>query len=396
MSYKHATITNLITILTLTLTVFGCLPASEISDLSIRNGIHLEAGDKNTAPGLVAIGGCSATLVSTNTLMTAAHCVSSGQRVCVRSGDYTGTCSNNTYLPQGYRTQNGRNMGYDVAIVVFEGAPFKNFFRVATTSPRRGDPVVMVGYSTYRNNEPGRGSKRWGRNNISSFDGRELNSITTYDGGSSDKVAVDKGDSGGTMLNSQCELIGVTSRNCGDSGRCSIHTNITHEGNHDWLVSQIENRGAQICGLSNTDSAYCPASGMATVDANPAQESDGSAGFPCAPSSQGLNGQGLGDDGKIKIGLASGSLGNVKMYVSIPGADRTVAACANVISPEQCSPILSANHFAGQKIRSSGSRGIFLIPKEFDQNGSDTTWTLVARDAAGSIKQVRKFKLAKQ
>lgn len=382
-------------LLALALVALSCGPQElPNSDLSIRNGIYLEKSDKNTAPGLVFIGMCSATLVSTNTLITAAHCVSAGQNVCIRSGQWSGTCSSKTYVPSQYQTQRGTNYGYDIAMVVFDGTPFSNFFAVGSTPPKTKDRVIMVGYSDYRNNEPGRGSKRWGTNYISAFDRSELNSITTYDGGSVDRVAVDKGDSGGTMLNNRCELIGVTSRNGGDEGNVSIHTNATNESVRKWLLDQIAGKGAQICGLPGTKSEYCPASGLATLASNPAKEEDGSAGFPCSPGG-GQNGDdSLNDDGKIKIGLTGLAANAFKMHVSINGTGLTVAACADVSNPAECQPSLSGRYFSAQALRAAGSRSIFEVQKNFSAADAQSTWTLVGRDASGQIKQTRKIKIS--
>jgi hypothetical protein len=195
------------------------------------------------------------------------------------------------------------------------------------------------------------------------------------------------------MLNNRCELIGVTSRNCGDDGDCSIHTNITNDSNRNWLLSQIKDRNAQICGLPGTNNSYCPASGTAVVDRNPQKESDGTAGFPCAPGPA-AGGQSLPDDGKLKIGLTAAASGAFQMHVSIPGEGMSVSACANVQEPSQCTSSLSGQYFASRKIRQMGSRGIFQIQRGFSANDAAATWTLVGRDSTGAIKQVRKFKLS--
>lgn len=267
--------------------VFSCRAKDVGSHLSIDSGLSIKASHNNKVSGVVSIGGCTATLVSANTLMTAAHCVTSqgsvgneklNTQICIQSPPYNGKCSSNVYAFSGFN----ENWGMDMAIAIFDGTPFQHIFPIenqeANASP--GRPVALVGYSGVALETSEFGSKRWGKNTIFQLNAEEFNSITTVYRGNSDSVAVSPGDSGGAMFAS-CRLIGVTSRMSSNGSKTSLHTNLTVQKNKDWMKT-MEAKGAHFCTNESSDATYCPQQYMYKELSDPPKETDGQIGFPCA------------------------------------------------------------------------------------------------------------------
>lgn len=251
----------------------SCQPASQDegmrSDLRIDSGISITQRSENKATAVYSINGCTATAVSANTLVFAAHCLGDAghdakgnialvnTRVCAQNYLIRGgsNCTNTVMVPLEWATQSALQYAYDVAVAVFKDKPFKTFMPIATQPINVGDPVLLVGYSSEYLNDTSEGSKRWGRNTISS----KLSNITlvsTYRG-NADGVAVSPGDSGGPLLKESCELAGVASRMTTDSSeKSSLHTNLTWEKNQAWLQS-LSTEGAHICGMHGADPVLC-------------------------------------------------------------------------------------------------------------------------------------------
>jgi hypothetical protein len=312
------------------------------SAVQIDGGTFITGESKNKVPGVMFIGNCSSTAVSTNTLVTAAHCVVSGgqvsRQVCIRSGNIAnGKCSTKILVPEPYRQR--EFFPNDVAVIVFDDAPFTKYFEMADRLPAVGDSVLMVGYSDDNrgNAAADKGSKRWGKNTIASVSGDNRTTIVSRFSGSSNGVAVSPGDSGGPLFK-DCRLIGVASRmSTGGAPKTSLHTNILGD-NRDFMNS-LTAQGAYYCGLTGRDSRFCPAAGRATPITNPGRETEGE-GFPCSESPV----DGGGGDGNINnpppqtglslfaaLGRADGS----PMYVtsdtqltSIKGCRGAVDTCA--------------------------------------------------------------------
>lgn len=259
---------------TFLLVLFGCTENVQ-SYLDIDNGHNLNPSKKYKGRSVVAInkGSCTATIVSQNTVVTAAHCLNrQGSNLCVDSGDYEQSklgrrlCTSNTLIHPKYRSA----MGYDLAVAVFSDMPFKDFSPVRlntdpanNVSVQAGEDILLVGYSPFSHDDRSNGTKHWGLNNVR----RTLNSrgerdtIQLVEGNDPSGVGISGGDSGGPMFDSECRLIGVASRSSSREeavpGSVGFHTNLTHSGNSEWLVSLVKENGAQFCGVAGTDESYC-------------------------------------------------------------------------------------------------------------------------------------------
>jgi hypothetical protein len=292
----------------------------ERSDISIDHGREFNALSRNQNTAVVLIGmtfppaqpggrtlasSCSATKVSDNTLITAAHCVSRFARnadgsvngkVCIRSGNLDGTCSSSLYIPQEYRADNPLRYAFDVAVAIFPRGTFKDYHLLETRKPVTDWRLVLSGWSAFVDGEdldllP---TNRWGRSTISRF----ISDITIVSegNGSADGVAVSPGDSGGPALY-QCRLVGVASRmniverfkpiagtNLAQvvEVKESLHTNMTYSGVTNFFAS-LAAKGAYICGFHGTDASFCPA-GRNFVQINGEQAEKGDI-YPCVLAS---------------------------------------------------------------------------------------------------------------
>ncbi len=264
------------------------------SQLKIDSGLYIDQNSQNIVPGVVYLGNCTATAVSDNTLITAAHCVDRANfisddqlndKICVRSGNIAnGKCSIALYMPKKYRiSSRGEDRGYeyDVAVAVFESGTFKNFFKVQQNPAATGDKVSLVGYSQENPGSGSSSSKRWGYNKISKFD--SPGEIVSEYARSVDGVAVSPGDSGGPLFSNQCEILGVASRMTVESNKKSLHTNLTWSENIAWMKG-LEAKGAYFCGLSGLANNRCDNSGLASWDQKYA---DSRKEFPCGPNTAG-------------------------------------------------------------------------------------------------------------
>ena len=317
----------------------SCGKEEQNSDVKIDSGRFITSTSENKVSGVVSIGGCTATTVSDNTVITAGHCVSEGGQVCVAaSGSQQRVCSNKVYTPSEWKRQAWES---DIAVAIFPNGTFKNFFEVATEALQRSQPVVMVGYSKYSisSQDSGKGSKRWGRNIVGSFQAGNV-IITTY-GSSADKVAVNPGDSGGPMFH-ECKLVGVTSRTSGYgtfAGKTSLHTNVQYQRNMDFL-SSLKDKGASYCGLPGTPAERCPLSGRAEkITTNNNEE------FPCSESTKSNPGTGPNTGGslvdKMYMLLEDKNASSVDMYISVPSSVEKVNVCKNAQSNCDANPDIS-------------------------------------------------------
>ena len=331
-----------------------------MSEAKIDSGIYIGATSTNKVPAVVWIGNCTATAVSDNTLVTAAHCVEqmgideSGKvngQICVQSGAARGKCSDSLWMPAEYMSPPSANLKYkwDVAVGVFPRGTFANFFPVQTTAAAVGQEAVLVGYSDDNQTEEGKGSKRWGRNRVDELRGG-VTIITSYLG-SSDGVAVSPGDSGGPLFVG-CKLTGVASRMSeGESGKISLHTNLTIAENSSWLGA-LEQKGGYICGVSGADSQRCASNGLAALTSNPAQENNGSAGFPCAPGTSTTLPPSLMSDLGAALYSQSGGVG---LLLAMENAVSDLNICVSD-SPNVC----GSNTFTASFLKSMGGRAVLL------------------------------------
>ncbi len=327
MNYLNLAVTLFLVALT------SCGKDEQSSGVKIDSGRFITLNSENKVSGVVSIGGCTATTVSDNTVITAGHCVSEGRQVCVAaSASSPRVCSSNVYTPPEWKR---RAWESDIAVAIFPNGTFKNFFEVAAEAVKREQPVVMVGYSKYSISaqDANKGSKRWGRNIVSSFQAGDV-IITTY-GTSADKVAVNPGDSGGPMFH-ECKLVGVTSRTSGYgtfSGKTSMHTNVQYSRNMDFLVA-MKDKGATYCGLPGTPAERCPVSGRAEQITTGSNED-----FPCSESSK--TGPNSGGSLMEKLYWMLDSKNNdssTDIYISAPSSVEKVNVCKDVQSTCDSNP----------------------------------------------------------
>ncbi len=317
----------------------SCGKEEQNSDVKIDSGRFITSTSENKVSGVVSIGGCTATTVSDNTVITAGHCVSEGGQVCVAaSASSPRVCSNKVYTPTEWKRQAWES---DIAVAIFPDGTFKYFFEVAKEDVQKGQSIVMVGFSKYSISaqDQGKGSKRWGRNIVGSFQPGNV-IITTY-GSSADKVAVNPGDSGGPMFH-ECKLVGVTSRTSGYgtfAGKSSLHTNVQYQRNMDFLIA-MKDKGASYCGLPGTSPERCPLSGRAEKIVTSNNEE-----FPCSESTKSNPGTGPNTGGslvdKMYMLLEDKNDNSADMYISAPSSIEKVNVCKNAQSNCDANPDIS-------------------------------------------------------
>lgn len=271
---------------------------------------------------------CTATAVSHNTLLYAAHCSDAqtgrngriNQKICVRKNlanedsSAIGACADAVYIHPNYR--GGSDFSADVAVAVFPDNTFKNYFPVQANAPKIGSKVFMVGFSSENLDESGKGSKRWGYNQIRSIDSDSA-FITSYRN-TIDGVAVSPGDSGGPLF-SDCKVVGVASRMGTGGTKYSLHTNITIQTNVAWMQTLQREEGAKFCGLSGVYDSSCNPAQMGGWDSK-LQNSTQSQEFPCAPSSDMDPSQSL-TQMYVALGEPSGNSTPLHIATSIQGAE---------------------------------------------------------------------------
>lgn len=279
---------NLVNIAMLSAAVASC-GAPQQSSLKIDGGQTIDGSAENKIDGVFSTvtstigssggGGCTGTAVSSNTVISAAHCVYQrgsdqadpttgevrGRQFCVSNAIYSRVCSQKIYInPEYLKVNENYSLGRDTAYVVFPDDTFKNYFEIATDKVQLNDDVVLVGYSQYHLNPGSSSSKRFGYNKIADLEAPAQNDIITQSRGQFEDTGVSPGDSGGPMMR-ECKVVGVASRMAIDregqtDGKRSIHTNLTHSKTVDFLLKSSKSTGAYFCGLSGQDKEFCDSS----------------------------------------------------------------------------------------------------------------------------------------
>ncbi len=261
----------------------GCKSLHAPSRTKIDSGESINQSSQNKVEGVFHTftkktgtssgGACSGTAVSTNTAITAAHCLYdkgdqvdkntgkiSGKQYCISNAIYKDVCSSELYVPALYpKLEQSGGRGTDLGWVVFPEGTFKYFFPMNAGTLSVGDEIVMVGYSEEKLSDKSNGSKRFGWNKVTSFQTAARSDIFTNYASRFENVAVSPGDSGGPLMQN-CLISGVASRMTEESNKKSIHTNLTHPDNVALLKSGIG--GAYFCGLSGSDPTRCPQEAM--------------------------------------------------------------------------------------------------------------------------------------
>jgi len=254
---------------------------------------------------------CTATAVSTSTVITAAHCLYSpndsntssgrvyGKQYCVSDFSRKRICSDKIFVDTDYLAKAANipaellgQQGLDFGFVVFPDDTFSEYSMVSDDQLKSTDSVIMVGFAPQNPSNSSAGSKRFGWNIVdsllswttqdSSSSADEVLVKTNYGNGFS-KVAVNHGDSGGPLFTTDCKIAGVASMRVSASGQGdgSLHTNLTANYVTNRLYNLWMNNGKQgyLCGLIGADTAFCPDIGRyRPLEAAVTQEATA---FPC-------------------------------------------------------------------------------------------------------------------
>jgi hypothetical protein len=174
----------------------ACNKKSTVSDAQIANGLDAEG----EYPEVVKLklnngqGMCTGTFVSSNTLITAAHCVKSGVV------EYNGVKAIDLIYDHTYTELHDK----DFAVVIFPEGTAPATAQIITKAPKEGDEFVIVGYGNNDNiRETGAGKKRKGSNKISSITNDMIifyGSAATQGTATGENATSGKGDSGGPLF----------------------------------------------------------------------------------------------------------------------------------------------------------------------------------------------------
>lgn len=193
-------------------------------------------------PHVFWLGFCTATLVSDNVVITAAHCVSTGQRISfkTRSGQtVNGVCTQHPRYDDNGMTNN------DFALCKLS-SELKDTVKasISTEMMLAGQRVVMNGY---------------GRPNITVLHVGEavIRSVGNQDYTTRDAVSLGGGDSGGSLFRGPIAdlkkgpfvIVGINSRR--EVGGLTSYFNITGlKRSVDFFKSYAEKNSVQICGIN--------------------------------------------------------------------------------------------------------------------------------------------------
>ena len=255
---------------------------------------------------------CTATAVSTSTVITAAHCLHRpndsntasgrvyGKQYCVSDFARKRICSDQIFVDPDYIAKSPNTTaeelgqrGLDFGFIVFPDGTFSEYSMVSNDQIKPADNVVMAGFSPSNLSDSSSGSKRFGWNVVNSLrswppaptssEAEDVLVKTNYGNGFS-QAAVNHGDSGGPLFTTACEIAGVASMRASSSGSTdsSFHTNLTANYVYNKLFNLWINNGRSgyLCGLTGTDTEFCPDTGRyrpVTV-----RVKLGEAEFPCS------------------------------------------------------------------------------------------------------------------
>lgn len=207
----------------LSLTLFGC--ANEPSPVAtypqpITDGVvhtgHPAVGQLRGGPGF-----CTATLIGTRTVLTAAHCVTPGNEHTFTTDDGTVYRSLDVHRHPSFDPDPDVLSSNDVALVVLGGAPPITPAVISNSAPAVDMALTLVGFGTTGNEDGKLGIKRIATNQIDDFTSTRFRFSGT--GGGEGGTCV--GDSGGPafIIDNDVEvLLGVTSS--ADSSQCGNFT----------------------------------------------------------------------------------------------------------------------------------------------------------------------------
>jgi len=328
-----------IIVLGFTLAISACNPTL-VSDTKIDSGRHITPKDEDTVPGVAWIGGCTATIVSDSTLITAAHCIGD-QQICATNKVLKNVCTNQVFVHPKF--SNG-SLANDVAVAIFKPGSFKYYFNVKSDDVKKNDPIFLVGYSkencTPEKCSEENGSKRWGRNKVGDLENAVIES---FYGKNADSAVVSRGDSGGPQFSNQCSIQGVTSFMSNFPGaedynpnkpKMAGHTNLTVAPVLSWIRG-LEQKGAYYCGLTGNDPQRCNSEGLAVRIADGLPSATGEERFPCSPAEQAGYGE-LTGHLFARLDPKSADSGMPKMNLAVPRDAETVTICENSSDFQAC------------------------------------------------------------
>lgn len=363
--------------------VVACQPkvlpqGADESDVSVRNGTEIA---ETEFPAVVWIGGCTATFVSHNTLLTAAHCVGNrnrttglvaGQIRLPKNGNatslkvYANPKHGSQFDSRGNRIEVDEN---DLVVAIFPDNTAPATMPIHLQRTKIGDTFTIVGYGGYIWSPP-RGSpttKRKGTNRILSFADDMINS-TGFTGPKSagadgTNVSVAPGDSGGPLF-IDGELAGIASGG-GPADGTSVHSSLQYQENINFLKKMVAEQGAIIPGVELLGLGTGPNTGSGA----------GSGGNPGSGSNPGAGGNaGSGPIPQIAalpdiyVGIADGSnerSGVYNLEVSVADFNTAVLICPNVNNAAQCT-LQSPGALLVTEARTLSGRKFFRTPQAVD------------------------------
>ena len=210
----------------------GCTAkkARATSSVKVTNGTQISDGDY-PAVVRITIGNfaCTATFVTRSIIITAAHCVASGDPV------FQGVTADRVAVHPAYSTGVSPN---DLAFAQFPRDVAPAVATIRATPPKLNDPFEIVGYGLNDTvSKTGAGTKRVGKNSIQdlsqgfiSFEGTAF----AGDGSGSDSAS-GSGDSGGPLFIGQ-QIAGITSGgSAGGDRKASMYVNLHAPANLDFI-----------------------------------------------------------------------------------------------------------------------------------------------------------------
>jgi secreted trypsin-like serine protease len=248
--------------------VISCGRNEEQSNLDVVNGILAADGE---FPAVVQIKAklnaqtwatCSSSIVSDNTILTAAHCIEESGRMLneiyalvPKDGVIDQRRAHLAKIHPRYRYT---MTPYDVAVLVFADETFADVepLSVASEAPAVSDEITIVGFGKSNHYDPqSGGKKRYGKNTITQV-GETLDFVgmtKPIGDGTGIDVLNSQGDSGGPLL-WKGDIAGISSSVDYKPGQVPTlaghYRNVNYPEIKSFFQSMVSNHGARINGLS--------------------------------------------------------------------------------------------------------------------------------------------------
>ncbi len=178
----------------------------------------------------IGMGGlCTATLVGSKTVLTAAHCIKVGSTHIFHIGGRTYSAAQAIQHPQ----YDHNTVINDIGLVLLSSAPPIAPSATAISNPSLGLEVTLIGYGVTSENGSDSGIKRLAKNTIAQMDSTRI----VFLGSSGNTGNTCYGDSGGpafATLNGHEVVVGVTSGGSPPCGTSGVDTRV--DAFQTWLV----------------------------------------------------------------------------------------------------------------------------------------------------------------